>query len=147
TDVLVRIEAGDGSTRFERLTPSEPAFTLEVERGSGEIAATGLRLGVEHALGGAELLLFAIGLVLLVRERRRLPAAAVALALAQGLGLAASTLGLVRVPQAPAEALLAMSVVCVAGEIAHARRGRPGLASRRPALAAFAFGLVHGLAF
>jgi hypothetical protein len=63
------------------------------------------------------------------------------------LTLAAATLGLVRVPQAPVEAVIALSIVFVAGELVHQARGRPGLGARAPWLVAFAFGLLHGLGF
>jgi hypothetical protein len=35
----------------------------------------------------------------------------------------------------------------VAGEIVHARQGRPGLTQRWPWIVAFSFGLLHGLGF
>jgi len=37
--------------------------------------------------------------------------------------------------------------VFVAGEIVHARQGRPGLTQRFPWIIAFVFGLLHGLGF
>jgi len=42
---------------------------------------------------------------------------------------------------------VALSIVFVAGEIVHARQGRPGLTQRRPWIVAFSFGLLHGLGF
>ena len=45
------------------------------------------------------------------------------------------------------EAVIALSIVFVAGEIVHSRQGRPGLAQRLPALVAFTFGLLHGFGF
>jgi uncharacterized membrane protein YfcA len=47
----------------------------------------------------------------------------------------------------PVEAVIALSIVFVAGEIVHARQGRPGLTQRRPWIVAFSFGLLHGLGF
>jgi uncharacterized membrane protein YfcA len=43
--------------------------------------------------------------------------------------------------------MIALSIVFVAGEIVHARQGRPGLTQRRPWIVAFSFGLLHGLGF
>jgi uncharacterized membrane protein YfcA len=43
--------------------------------------------------------------------------------------------------------MIALSIVFVAGEIVHARQGRPGLTQRRPWIVAFCFGLLHGLGF
>jgi len=53
----------------------------------------------------------------------------------------------VQVPSRPAEAVIALSIVFVAVEMIHARRGRAGLAARAPWLVAFAFGLLHGFGF
>jgi hypothetical protein len=147
TDVLVRIEAPGGAARIARLTPREPAFVVPVEPGRGEVAATYLRLGVEHILEGLDHLLFVLALVLLVREPRRLVATVSAFTLAHSVTLAAATLGVVQVRQGPVEAVIAASIVFVAGEIAHEARGRPGLGARRPWLVAFVFGLLHGLGF
>ena len=147
TDVLVRLEARDGSARIARLTPREPAFRVEARPGRAEVAATYLRLGVEHILGGIDHMLFVLALLLLVRGTRRLVATVTAFTVAHSLTLAAATLGIVRVRQAPVEAVNALSIVFVAAEIVQEARGRPGLGSRRPWLLAFAFGLLHGLGF
>jgi hypothetical protein len=53
----------------------------------------------------------------------------------------------VYVPQAPIEAIIALSIVFVACEIVHSRQGRPGLTERWPWLVAFVFGLLHGFGF
>jgi hypothetical protein len=53
----------------------------------------------------------------------------------------------VHVAGPPVEAAIALSIVFVAGEIIHARQGRPGLTQRYPWVVAFAFGLLHGLGF
>jgi hypothetical protein len=58
-----------------------------------------------------------------------------------------ATLGFVRVPQAPVEAVIALSIVFVASEILRARRGREGVTARAPWVVAFAFGLLHGFGF
>jgi len=147
TDVLVRLEARDGSTRLARLTPREPRFVVAARPGRAEVAATYLRLGVEHILGGVDHMLFLVALLLLVRGTRRLVATVTAFTVAHSLTLAAATLGLVHVRQAPVEAVIALSIAFVAAEIVHDARGRPGLGAVRPWLVAFAFGLLHGLGF
>jgi hydrogenase/urease accessory protein HupE len=147
TDVLVRIEAPDGTARIARLTPREPAFVVEGEPGRGEVAGTYLRLGIEHILEGIDHLLFVLALVLLVREAKRLVATVTAFTVAHSLTLAAATLGFLHVRQGPVEAVIALSIVFVAGEIVHEARGSPGLTARRPWIVAFVFGLLHGLGF
>jgi hypothetical protein len=51
------------------------------------------------------------------------------------------------VPQRPVEAVIALSIVFVAAEIAQGYRGRVGIAARAPWVVAFSFGLLHGLGF
>jgi hypothetical protein len=50
-------------------------------------------------------------------------------------------------PQAPVEAVIALSILYVAAEILNESRGQRGLASRKPWIVAFVFGLLHGLGF
>jgi hypothetical protein len=63
------------------------------------------------------------------------------------LTLTAATLGWVRVPPPPVEGVIALSIVFVAAEIVHQRRGIEGLTARAPWVVAFGFGLMHGLGF
>ena len=147
TDVLVRIERSDGTTQVTRLSPAEPSFVVEAVPSTIKVAGTYLSLGVEHILFGIDHLLFVLALLILVEGRRRLVGTITAFTVAHSLTLAAATLGFVHVPQAPVEAIIALSIVFVAGEIAHARGGRPGLTQRRPWIVAFTFGLLHGFGF
>ncbi len=50
-------------------------------------------------------------------------------------------------PSAPVEAVIALSIVFLASELARERMGRPGLTSSHPWLVAFTFGLLHGFGF
>ena len=147
TDVLVRVERSGGTTQVARLTPSAPTFVVEAAPDSMGIASTYLMLGVEHILLGIDHLLFVLALLMLVEGRRRLIWTVTAFTLAHSLTLAAATLGFVHVPQRPVEAIIALSIVFVAGEIVHARRGSPGATQRWPWLVAFTFGLLHGFGF
>lgn len=47
----------------------------------------------------------------------------------------------------PVEAFIALSIVFVALEAARQSQGHPSLASRKPWLVAFTYGLLHGLGF
>ena len=71
TDVLVRIESLEGAIQTERLSPTKTSFVVQAVPGAGEVAATYLRLGVEHILFGFDHLLFVLALVILVRDWRR----------------------------------------------------------------------------
>jgi hypothetical protein len=84
---------------------------------------------------------------LIVRGGRRIVATITAFTLAHSLTLAAATLGWVRVPGPPVEAMIALSIVFVAAEVVHVLHGRPSVTARAPWLVAFPFGLLHGFGF
>jgi hydrogenase/urease accessory protein HupE len=147
TDALLRVEFIDGRSWVQRLTPGSPQATIPVAPSASNVAATYLWLGIEHILLGYDHLLFVFGLLLIAANTRQLVKAITAFTVAHSITLAAAVLGVVHVPPAPIEAAIALSIVIVALEIVHARRGRAGLAARSPWLAAFAFGLLHGFGF
>jgi hydrogenase/urease accessory protein HupE len=147
TDVLVRVESLAGATQTERLTPTRTAFVIQATPGAGEVAATYLRLGIEHILFGFDHLLFVLALVILVREWRRVAVTVTAFTIAHSITLAAATLGFVNVPGPPVEATIALSIMLVAVEILNARRGKPSFTARLPWVVAFSFGLLHGFGF
>ena len=147
TDVLVRIESLEGAVQTERLSPTKTSFVIQAVPGPAEVAATYLRLGIEHILFGFDHLLFVLALVILVRGWRRVLVTVTAFTLAHSLTLAAATLGFVSVPGPAVEAAIALSIVLVAVEILNDRRGIPSLAARWPWLIAFCFGLLHGFGF
>ena len=147
TDVLVRIESLAGAIQTERLSPTRTTFVVQATPGAGEVAATYLRLGVEHILFGFDHLLFVLALVILVRDWRRVAVTVTAFTIAHSMTLAAATLGFVNVPGPPVEATIALSIMLVSVEILNARRGEPSLTARLPWLVAFSFGLLHGFGF
>ena len=147
TDVLVRVESLAGAIQTERLWPTRTAFVVQATPGAGEVAATYLRLGIEHILFGFDHLLFVLALVILVREWRRVAITVTAFTIAHSITLAAATLGFVNVPGPPVEATIALSIMLVAVEILNARRGKPSFTARLPWLVAFSFGLLHGFGF
>lgn len=147
TDVLIRIERLDGSSQVARLTPQAPALVVEAAPGWHQVATTYLGLGVEHILLGIDHLLFVLALLLLVEGWRRLVATVTAFTVAHSFTLAAATLGYVHVPQRPVEALIALSIVFVASELARSPDEHASLARRWPWAIAFAFGLLHGFGF
>ena len=144
-DALVRVELADGRVASHVLRPSASSFTVE----TGEtVPVLGyLRLGMEHILFGIDHLLFVLGLILLVGDLRLLVKTITAFTLAHSITLALATLGVVHVPQAPVEAVIALSIVFLAAELVRQGRGEIGVTARRPWLVAFAFGLLHGLGF
>jgi len=147
TDVLVRIAFADGSTWVERLTPQRPGSLIPARPGVWSVAGTYLGLGVEHILTGVDHLLFVLALLLLTTGTWRLVKTVTAFTVAHSITLGLATLGILHVSPKPVEAVIALSIVFVATEILHARRGQVGLAARMPWIVAFAFGLLHGFGF
>ncbi len=147
TDVLARIEWQDGTTQAVRLTPENTEFEVTAAPSALEVAKTYFVLGVEHILLGIDHLLFVLGLLFLVGNWRRLVATVTAFTVAHSITLAAATLGLVHVAQAPVEAAIALSIMFVAAEIIYGAHGAPRLATHAPWLLAFVFGLLHGFGF
>lgn len=147
TDALVRVQFADGGAWTQRLTPRQPAATIPAAQAPAALAGVYLKLGVEHILTGVDHLLFVLALLIIARSLWRLVATVTAFTLAHSVTLALATLGFVRVPQQPVEAIIALSIVFVAVEIERARRGTAGLAARAPWIVALAFGLLHGLGF
>jgi hypothetical protein len=105
------------------------------------------RLGSEHILLGFDHLLFVLGLMLLVQTWGTLIKTISAFTGAHSVTLALAVLGVVDVPPAPVEALIAVSIVLLAAELTRPPHAPPTLARRYPWLVAFAFGLLHGLGF
>jgi hydrogenase/urease accessory protein HupE len=147
SDALFRVEFADGRSWDQRLTPAAPSATVPAGKTSTGVAGTYFSLGVEHILLGYDHLLFVLGLILITRTTRQLVSAITAFTAAHSITLAAATLGVVRVPSQPVEAVIALSIVFLAAEIVHAREGRADIASRAPWIVAFAFGLLHGFGF
>lgn len=148
TDVLARGERLDGTTQVVRLTPSAPSFVVEAAPSWTQVAGTYLRLGVEHILRGLDHLLFVLGLLVLVGRRWRMMFKTVtAFTVAHSLTLGAATLGVVRVPAAPLNAVIALGILFMGVEIARQRRGDTSFTIEHPWGAALGFGLLHGFGY
>lgn len=146
-DILVRLQRADGSEQLERLNPARPQFVASPSPGPWEVVTSYTWLGIEHILLGVDHLLFVAALVMLVRGVRQLLWTITAFTVAHSITLAAATLGFVDVPGPPVEAIIALSILFVALEILRREQGHPSLASEKPWLVAFSFGLLHGLGF
>lgn len=92
-------------------------------------------------------LLFVLALLLIVHGGKRIFITITASTVAHSITLVSATLGWMRVPGPPVEAMIALSIVFVAAEVVHGLRGRPGLTARAPWVVAFSFGLLHGFGF
>jgi hydrogenase/urease accessory protein HupE len=147
TDALVRIAPLGQPVQAARLTPETPTVVVAERPERGSVARTYFRLGVEHIVFGFDHLLFVAALVLLLRGVWRVAATVTAFTLAHSVTLVATTLGLVSVPRAPVESVIALSILFLAVEIVKARPSELRLSERHPWTVAFLFGLLHGFGF
>ncbi|MCP4654413.1 MAG: HupE/UreJ family protein, partial [bacterium] len=147
TDALIRVYHADGAMETHLARPASPSASIGAAGGGGRRAAAYLRLGVEHILMGVDHLLFVLGLLLIVRDRWMLLKTVTSFTAAHGITLALATLGYVKAPLPPLNAAIALSILFLGPEIVRSWRGRTSLTIRHPWVAAFAFGLLHGLGF
>jgi hypothetical protein len=147
TEVLVRVKLADGIEHSAVLRSSSSAFTIPAQPNKGEVALAYWQMGTIHILEGWDHLLFLATLLLLVTGFWPLLKTITAFTLAHSLTLVLATLGLVNIPPAPTEAVIALSILLLAVEALRKGRGELTLAERFPWLIAFTFGLVHGLGF
>lgn len=144
-EAILRVAPLDRPLQVHRLTPEEPRAVITAKPSATQVWRSYFLIGVEHILAGWDHLLFVIALVLLVGRVWPVVKAATAFTLAHSLTLAAVTLGVAGIRQDVVEALIALSIVFLAVEIA--RGTRETLTRRLPWLVAFAFGLLHGFGF
>ena len=85
--------------------------------------------------------------MILVRNPWMLLKIITAFTVAHSITLAVAALDIAQIPQAPVEAMIALSIMFVAAETLPQKRKGHDLASRSPWIIAFAFGLLHGLGF
>ena len=146
TDVLLRVRLLDGTTTDHLLRSEAPRVVLFPEPGGGTTVPTYLRLGVEHLLFGFDHILFVVGLLFFVRRPLQLVQVVTAFTAAHSITLALSTLGVVTLSQRPVEAVIALSILFLAVELARGEDRQSAMA-RSPWAIAFGFGLLHGFGF
>ncbi|MCA0998619.1 HupE/UreJ family protein [Alloyangia pacifica] len=146
-DTLVNVALLDGTHHSFLLRPREPAVIIPEAPSAWAVVQTYTRLGVQHILEGVDHLTFVAALMLIVRGWPMLLKTVTAFTVAHSITLALATFGYVSLPPPPVEALIALSILLVAVEAIHLRRGRSSLATRWPWIVAFAFGLLHGFGF
>ncbi len=144
TDVLVRFISGDGTLRHFVLRPNAPTANLADTNGG---TLDYLWIGFVHLVGGIDHVLFVICLVLYIRQPWPLLKTITAFTLAHSVTLALSVLDLLTLPQAPVEAIIALSIVFLARELAQPEDKRSALTQQDPWIMAMVFGLLHGLGF
>ena len=149
SDAIARFIPQDAPTQSFRLTADTATATILAEPSALSVLGDYFVIGAEHILFGWDHLLFVIALVLLVKGPWPVVKAATAFTIAHSITLVATVLGYSGLPGRPVEALIALSIVFLAVEVALVVRDpeRRTLTRRYPWAVAFAFGLVHGFGF
>ena len=146
TEALVRVQLADGRSLQGVLRDDDASYTVPERPGWRGVFRAYAAMGVLHILSGPDHLLFVLGLVLLVRDRRRLLWTVTAFTMGHSVTLSVAALGLVRIPAAPVEVLIAVTLLVVAVELTR-NAVRETWSRRAPWAMAFTFGLLHGLGF
>ncbi|MDX1496986.1 MAG: HupE/UreJ family protein [Salinisphaeraceae bacterium] len=154
-EAIVTIGFEDGETRTAVLDREQPYLFIEqlpASTGPGGLVAY-FPIGIEHILLGPDHLLFVLCLLLVIRQARGgmagLFLTITAFTVAHSFTLGLSVWFELSLPSAPVEAVIALSILLLAAELARSQRhgDYPSLSIKRPALIAFVFGLLHGFGF
>ena len=143
-NVVLRVVRADGDVHHAILDTGTPQLTIAAQEDESHSFFEYLALGVEHLLTGWDHITFVLGLLVLFGWHRRLIAAVTAFTVGHSLTLALSVLGIVSVPMAQVEALIALTIVVLALEI---QSGQRGPVWKHPSTLPGALGLLHGLGF
>jgi hydrogenase/urease accessory protein HupE len=142
---LIRLERLSGLSVTAVLAPDERQWTVPDDPTFASVAWDYTQLGFSHIWEGPDHLLFVAGLLLLAMSPRRIFWAVTGFTAAHSITLSLAALGFVRVPIAPTEAMIALSILFLAAEIA--RRDPMSFSRRFPIVLSFGFGLLHGFGF
>lgn len=147
TDVIVHVSLLDRTSQSVLLTPDNPSFVIAYQPDRWEVAGTYFQLGAEHILLGLDHLLVVLGLLLLVSDRWMRVKTITAFILAQSIALELSVFSIIRVPQAPLNVAIALSVLFVGLELVQKSNRELSFTIRHLWFIASAFGLLHGVGF
>jgi hydrogenase/urease accessory protein HupE len=142
---IVRIIPADGREETLLGQPGEKRIAIPAVATSENLFSRFLLLGVEHIWTGIDHLLFVAGLIFVAGTVRRTAVTITGFTISHSLTLALAALGVVTFPPGAVEAVIALSIVFLAVEIA--KGPRDTLTWRRPVFVAASFGLLHGFGF
>lgn len=146
-DILVRIIGTNQETLTTVLNVDSPAYLIKkiVSLSTFETAMTYIKIGIEHILIGLDHLLFVACLVYISGTRKKLLYTITGFTLAHSVTLFLSATNIIVIPIEPVEAVIALSIIFLAWEIA--KNKQHSLSLRYPVLVSSSFGLLHGFGF
>ena len=142
---IVKVVLLNGQQFNKLLGPDELIWTVPEEESWAGVAKQYTILGIQHILEGWDHLLFLICLMLVAGVGRKLLITITGFTIAHSITLALSALNVVKLPIPPVEAVIALSVVYLAVEIALQKKD--SLTYRYPIAVSSSFGLLHGFGF
>lgn len=146
TNVEVMLKYSNGQDNYSvRVTPDSPSYTFIESPSPWQTIQSYTVFGIEHILEGYDHLLFVLCLLLIAATIRKLLWAITGFTLAHSITLVLSTLNIVQLPIVVVEAVIALSIVFLATEIA--KHNNKSLSYRYPVAVSSSFGLLHGFGF
>ena len=142
---IFKVELATGEEHLRILGPAENEWIVPTSATPFAVAVQYTHLGIVHIWIGVDHLLFVACLLFIARTPRRLLLTITGFTAAHSITLALAALDLLRIPTPPVEAVIALSVVFLAWEIA--RGDADSLTHRLPVVVSVAFGLLHGFGF
>ena len=142
---IVRIERSGFQSEFLHAGPGVTVIKIPSSINDNSLLSEYGKLGVEHILGGYDHLLFLLCVVWLAFTFKRILLAVTGFTIAHSITLVLAAVGVVTPAIEPTEALIALSIIFVAAELARQNRG--SLSWRYPVAVSSVFGLLHGFGF
>ena len=142
---IVRIERSGFPSKFLHAGPGVTLIKIPPSIDDNSLLSEYGKLGVEHILRGYDHLLFLLCVVWLAFTFKRIVLAVTGFTIAHSITLGLAALGVVTPAIEPTEALIALSIIFVAAELA--RQNRDSLSWRYPVAVSSVFGLLHGFGF
>ncbi len=142
---IVRIERSGFPFRFLHAGPGVTLIKIPSSINDNSLFSEYGKLGVAHILGGYDHLLFLLCVVWLAFTFKRILLAVTGFTIAHSITLGLAALGIVTPAIEPTEALIVLSIIFVAAELA--RQKRASLSWRYPVAVSSVFGLLHGFGF
>lgn len=146
-DVLLRIIDSQQHTITGVLNTETPDYVVPEIKEMSKVDTiwTYIVLGVEHILVGMDHLLFVACLVYISGSPRKLLLTITGFTVAHSITLILAATDTLVIPIAPVEAVIALSIVFLAWEIA--KNNKNSLSLKYPILVSSSFGLLHGFGF
>ncbi len=142
---VVKMSFITGENHTVTLSRGELTWRVPLREEVSTVAAQYTWLGMEHIWIGFDHLLFVLCLIWIAGGLRRILVTITGFTIAHSITLVLAALEVVSLPVPPIEAVIALSVLFLASEIA--RGEQDNLTWRYPIAVSSSFGLLHGLGF